>query len=197
MTTVVINCFHWIGFHFVEKLLEQGVKVIGVHEKQTDQTSFLAMFFARNSSFDFSNVAPKEAERVIVIGDTHIIPKSKHVMQCMHGGTSVEQHIKGRLYVNMPLLFGEWMPMDQTGMYFGQRHIPYHSEEFHDDAVYVKDFVNDCLLEFNQKIDQQTSYPLEGLILEKGEQIRDNSTKRINIDKMQKHYLKYASFHDA
>ncbi len=200
MTIVVINCFDWIEFHFVEKLLEQGVKVIGVHEKQTDRTLFLEMFFARNSSFDCTKKIPKEAERVIVIGDTHMIPRSKHVMQCMHRETSIEQHIKGRLYVYIPLLFGEWMPMDKTGMYLGQRHIPYHSEEFQDEAVYVKDFVNDCLSEFNQTIEhrkENTPYPWEGLILEKGEQIRDNRTKRINIEKMQKHYLKYASFYDT
>lgn len=197
MATVVVNCFHWIGFHFTEMLIEQGEEVIGVQGSKHEKSDFLSMFVSRNSLFTHKNDMPEKAEKVIVIGYTNKIPKSDTIIQCLTGDNTKNVNKESHLCIEIPLLYGEWMPMDKSGIYVDNKHILFTSRQFKEKAVYVKDFIKNCLdsLDGNMKDTKESLSKNQEFILENNPCFRDNRNKNKKVEKLQEHYLRYASFY--
>ena len=146
MPILVMNCDHWIGFHLVERLLELGYQVHGVAEEEKDD--YLTHFFGRNSRFAFVTSTEEivydacfmisemkenqtiQTDQMILIDDRYQFKKveNKHA------------HI-----IRPPLLYGEWMPMTKDSVYYADRWINIHSEQFKKDGVYIKNFVDSLL----------------------------------------------------
>lgn len=123
MTYLVAYCNNWIGFHVVNELLDNGFAVDGMLDEKGNED--LSMFFGRNSSFTFVQTSGrKKYDAKIIIDDHHVKWNTN----------------KREITINTPLLFGEWMPMNEKGLYKNNENILFDSELFRSKAIYVKDF---------------------------------------------------------
>lgn len=147
MKVLVVNCLDWIGFHLVNQLLEKGYKVDGLHTLVSKKREHLSMFLGRNSSFLLmKSIEMIEYDVCFIIGAYEEIEeiKSKHLIHMKH--EPIDQIGTGtRLEIQMPLLFGEWMPMNNGGMYDNGTYIPFESKDFLSEVVYINDFTKNLL----------------------------------------------------
>ncbi|MCD5324700.1 MULTISPECIES: hypothetical protein [Pontibacillus] len=51
MAYLLSGCFHWIGYHLTEALLNEGETVIGVDSDWNEQKEWLSLYVGRNASF--------------------------------------------------------------------------------------------------------------------------------------------------
>ncbi|MFD1850057.1 hypothetical protein [Oceanobacillus bengalensis] len=140
MSILVVNCSHWIGFHITEALLGAGNTVEGIpFDEETDD---LLMFFGRNSSFTLSsNIRKKKYDICIIIGEYDhraIINADKIVI--INEQKHDENRDSSTTTIKAPLLYGEWMPMNEKGCYVGEEYITFESDYFKQNAIYIKDF---------------------------------------------------------
>ncbi len=126
----VENCFHWIGFHIVNRLLEEGCRVDGIDDLSTEKKENLAMFVGRNELFRHLPVIQESSgyNAIITVDDQ-----------------MVKMHREEPVTIQLPLLFGEWMPMNQDGVYNGDEFVPFAAKEFTSRAVYIDDFLTGFL----------------------------------------------------
>lgn len=144
----VSGCFHWIGYHIVNHLLEHSYPVATDERPLTDNEEHLAMMIGRNDLF-----SPLSDDRS-ANNDTHVILSKENgapiqnmdAVKTFKLSRKQEQGRKGIIVVQLPLLFGEWMPMNEDGVYVDERFIPFTSEIFQNKAVYIKDFIASFML---------------------------------------------------
>lgn len=144
MSFLIVNSFHWIGYHIANYLLENGHEVDGFDTLSSSKEEHLSMYFARNDLFSLiaSTELQSEYDTAIFIGNTEV-PFCKHIHAQkkikLHQG-SADHHDKV-INVEIPLLFGEWMHMNENGMFRANDVIPFSSETFLTEAIYIADFV--------------------------------------------------------
>lgn len=51
MKVLIIDCFHWLGFHLTTKYLDEGFSVTGVDTLMEPRREFLCDFVGRNANF--------------------------------------------------------------------------------------------------------------------------------------------------
>lgn len=144
MSILVVNCFHWVGFHIVNGFLEKGEDVDGIDLSPSDETEHLASFFGRNSLFQQVEAnTRKEYDTTIMIGDVGCFDtsNSKQVIRINDNNGLEEGNCSFVTNIRVELLFGEWMPMNRQGVYKNSKHISFDSEQFLTQAVYIQDFV--------------------------------------------------------
>lgn len=203
MSTVVVNCYHWIGFHFVQMLLARGEEVIGFHDEPSDKNTFLSMFLGRNHSFTHVRNMPEKAHKVIVIGSSDSIPEASITIQCIaHLDKKQRSREDNSVLVYMPIIFGEWMPMNAEGIVVRNELLPFDSDTFINEAIYVKDFINCCLPLLDGAfsptplhIKARNMKGNKEIILENEVYFRDNRGKAEMIKKVQQHYVDYTNFY--
>ncbi len=71
MDFLIANCYDWIGFHIVNKLLENGYDVDG-YDHSSEDDHHLSMFLGRNSSFTFVKDITAKNYRTSIILDEDI-----------------------------------------------------------------------------------------------------------------------------
>lgn len=144
----VSHCFHWIGFHIVNHLLENGYSVTGNEHALTDKQEHLAMMIGRNDLFTLLiDDTPKgKYTHVILPNENSDVPQEIDAVKTFKLSREEGQHDKRMVDVRTPLLFGEWMPMNENGMYVDGKYIPFDSETFQNDAVYIGDFIASLML---------------------------------------------------
>ncbi|RYG72582.1 hypothetical protein EU245_09605 [Lentibacillus lipolyticus] len=126
MIYVVKNCFHWIGYHIVNRLLEEGCQVNGMDDLSTEKKENLMMFVGRNEQFRHVSINSKNSGHDVTITvDDHMI----------------KLHKEHPVTIKLPLLFGEWMPMREDGVFNGQAYVPFDASEFAARAVHIDDFL--------------------------------------------------------
>ncbi|ELK45218.1 UNVERIFIED_CONTAM: hypothetical protein N8J90_11470 [Halobacillus marinus] len=134
MVVVVHPSFHWIGYHVCKELLQEGHVVIGIDPIKDKRSDLLYMYVGRNSNFQ------------------HFFQKSDKENHMHNSGSEVEVDIKkgkvrivtseGEERVEIPALYGEWMPMaDHSFQEKGDLRKWIEETE----AVYVGDFVKTLL----------------------------------------------------
>lgn len=150
MSLLVFNCNHWIAFHLIQALLEEEYMVDGILDDNEDDD--LTLFFGRNSRFSLAASAfKKKYETCFIIGKAGNIKdiQAKKIF-IVDPDDSIaypaEQHVH---IIKTPLLYGEWMSMTDTGFYQRGEWLPFHSERFQKEAVYIENFVA-CLLQMMQ-----------------------------------------------
>lgn len=201
MSILVVNCFHWIGFHVVDGLLEKGEEVDGIDLSPPDEMEHLSLFFGRNSLFqqvDLTN--RKEYETAIIIGDYDGLDQvnSKRYI-IINGKKGIEKGNRSFITnIHVRLLFGEWMPMDQRGVYVNGQHITFDSNLFLTQAVYITDFVQGLLnwmtipslprsLNIKSRQDKRdTNEKLENTIF-----LKDNTPIEEKIQIVKTHYKRF------
>src|SRR5699024_3073000 len=63
--------------------------------------------------------------------------KTKHLLLV---NSVKDQQNPNTIHIRLPLLFGEWMPMNEEGILYKNRLISFTSDKFLRDAIYVRDF---------------------------------------------------------
>ncbi|WP_042149029.1 hypothetical protein [Paucisalibacillus sp. EB02] len=204
MTILIQNCFHWIGYHYVNFLLEKGIVVKGVDKIDTEKKENLYMFIGRNSSFELMD-SPKnnKAKIAIVIGDCNSAAPcidAERIFQLDVNG--LKNKIDNATIIKAPLLFGEWMDMTEEGLVTGEKIIRFDSVKFQSESVYIGDFVkatypvlklppnSSNITVFSKKIFLNESVKLENSIY-----IRDNVPIEDRMKKVLTHYRRYKKFY--
>lgn len=205
VSILLINCFHWIGFHMTNQLLESGYKVDGIDQNSSHQQEQLSMFVGRNSSFsllDKQNL--NEYRYSIIVGSySHIEQiQANHTLQMTGSSDTNNQRNQAVIEIEMPLLFGEWMPMTEKGIYYRQQFIPFDSPRFLLNAVYIKDFTNSLLqwmeshhLSHVKKVKTTRSNDAD-LKLENTIYLRDNRPIHKQIEHVIDHYKRFKQFYE-
>jgi hypothetical protein len=200
MTYLVNDCNHWISYHLIEELLNAGNKVEGL--KNGKKNDHLLMYFGRNSHFSLTeDYKTKRYHAVISLqkplanvkaGKTHII-----------NPLDDESKLDGAAYIQVPLLFGEWMPMTNNGMYVNEKFIPFDSEYFLTKSIYIKDFTKVFVqwmqeenknqeLEIVSKNDESERVKLENLLY-----LRDNGPIEKQLNQVIEHYTMYRKIYNC
>lgn len=192
MTCLVVNCNHWIGYHIVNGLLEDDWLVEGVIDKEEKDT--LSMFFGRNSNFSFcENVEKKVYDTVISVGVPLKEIDHVHTNRSVIIHPTVPENMKeDTILIKAPLLFGEWMPMNENGMYRNHLFIPFDSTYFLTEAVYIEDFVSYLVKWLNDDIaDNKKSAIIK---LEHSAYTRDNRPIEKKLEQVKEHYHQFKKY---
>ncbi len=185
MLFLVENCFHWMGFHLVNCLLENGYKVDGVDDLSSDMKEHLSMYVGRNASFQHLSSPERSTtyDRLINITDKELI-------------LTIQPNTSHR--INLPILFGEWMPMKKDGMYHQKTFISFDSDIFFNEAIYIGDFMKSLIqwVESSQlpeilEVKSINNIQSEEVKLENSVYIRNNITIEENLKVVIKHYEKF------
>ncbi|SHG23048.1 hypothetical protein [Ornithinibacillus halophilus] len=204
MSLLIVNCFHWIGFHLVDHLLEEGYEVCGMDDLGSEKKENLSMFFGRNDSFKLiSEKEESEFDTVIVVDD--VFPatiSSKKTIEI--GFNSIEGREGQIIQVTVPILFGEWMPMSEEGIIYNDRLIPFESEEFLTEAIYINDFIQvfsqlikASNLSNNIMVCSQKCRDSKDVSLENSIYIRDNVPIEEKVEEVKRHYQRYKDFYGS
>ncbi|PAV29206.1 hypothetical protein CIL05_12475 [Virgibacillus profundi] len=200
MTFLVASCNHWIGFHIVNALLEEGYEVDGVSGEAGNEN--LPMFFGRNSLFTMVNANErKDYDIVIIIDETLNMERieSKRIIKIgeISDGSENTVHIKNLL------LYGEWMAMNEKGIYSNNEFIPFNSKTFQDEAIYIKDFTKALIqwlktdeLPSNLHVKSSKNKDDKGLKLENTIYLRDNIPKEEKLKTVLTHYKEFIKLYE-
>ncbi|WP_139344966.1 hypothetical protein [Virgibacillus pantothenticus] len=192
LVTLVANCNHWIGFHIVNGLLEQGLEVEGlVNDKKDDG---LTLFFGRNSNFSFFiDKKNNPYDQIIRVGTMNINANlsSGLFMTLAHPSTVNHLTSSNELYIELPLLFGEWMPMTESGMYFQGEFISFSSDNFNQHATYIQDFVARFINWLSTTDLHHINRTVKKINLDKFVGIQDNRPKEDKVKQVIQHYQNY------
>lgn len=143
MEVLVINYTDWIGYHVVEALLKEDYIVTGLALDEGNND--LADFFGRNSAFQlYEEQKVKSYDLVICIGNSERLDKINADKYFLINSTKELQKEKG-VSISAPILFGEWMPMDEKGFYQTGDRIDFSSETFMNEGIYIADFIKNFL----------------------------------------------------
>ena len=200
MPVLVINCFHWIGFHITNQLLEIGCQVEGINNNSSEKSANLSLYIGRNSLFKLISLKElNKYDTVINIGeskDLHEIDTKRTIL--ISDTERTRNEIKNVTFIRTPLLFGEWMPMNREGVYYLNEHIPFDSELFLTQSIYIKDFTESLvqILKMNklpstlvtQSVKNSKSVEQK---LDKSLFIRDNVPIGRNVEKLLEHFQRF------
>lgn len=130
MTILVAPCFHWIGFHLVEELLNEGEEVVGMQKINTEKEENLALFLGRNSSFihtdEIDNFEGVPFSSILTT-DKYALTETLTTLEAKNyfyltRGSETGSVKKDWTVINRPLLFGEWMDREEEGE-IGRAHV--------------------------------------------------------------------------
>ncbi|WP_047982450.1 hypothetical protein [Ornithinibacillus contaminans] len=202
MKVLITNCFHWIGYHYVNHFLEKGMEVGGIDTIDTEKKEHLSLFLGRNSSFTLLEREENTYDIVIQIDDGSLCSNKtpKTFMIC----TKPPKHVKNTNCVLLysPMLFGEWMDMTEDGVIWNEKLIPFNSKEFQKKAVYIEDFLDATypimtgttilrdLTLISKKNFQDRAVKLENSIY-----IRDNVPIEVNVENVKAHFQRFKNLY--
>ena len=151
------NCFHWAGFHMINHFLEKGYTVDGFYNGNEKTKEHFMMFLGRNNNFSLLNkTAPTEMPEIqydlaISVGKWNEPIKCKKYVEIEMQGYHLTEKDKysstsnETTIVYAPLLFGEWMPMTEKGIYQNETFMRFDSEFFLKEAVYISRFIESLI----------------------------------------------------
>jgi hypothetical protein len=203
MHVLVMNCFHWIGYHIADQLLVNSYKVDGIAGEPANQKDHLSMFLGRNSAFQLKTAAASETSYDAVITMGECVPSDVRANRCLCiNGTDCGQSGLAETVIHTPLLFGEWMPMNEEGLYMEEQFIRFDSKCFQTEAIYIEDFTRGILqwLQVNElpnvlDVKQETAGS-KAVKLENTIYLRNNRAKEINMTRLQDHYRRFQNLYD-
>ncbi|MUK90588.1 hypothetical protein GMD78_19715 [Ornithinibacillus sp. L9] len=203
MSILIANCFHWVGFHLLNELLDRGIEVAGIDALDTDRKEHLSMFIGRNSSFSFiDNSEASNYETFIIIDNSDDIPSNFTSRKIKIGFGESREEKENIVHVHAPILYGEWMPMNEKGCLHQERFIDFDSEEFQSEAIYIGDFVKAFIqwlkvdnLPGHIEVRTKKNNEDQALKLENSIYIRDNVPKEENLKRVLAHYRRYKEFY--
>lgn len=198
---LIINCFHWIGYHIADSLLEQGRSVDGMDCIDSKQKDHLSMFFGRNDLFSMINQHDlSQHDTVIIVGNASVLPNILAERKIIIDNR-IHLHAPDCISIAIPFLIGEWMPMNEKGVYVDGNMIPLESELLRTEAVYVRDFTEILLqwlhiMVLPKKIEVRSRNSQQNR-LENSMHILNNRPKGEMIKRLKAHYRKNKYVYDT
>ncbi|WP_188455316.1 hypothetical protein [Virgibacillus oceani] len=198
MAYVVTNCFDWIGYHLVNHLLNQGQNVIGFDEISSDKKETLSLFFGRNELFTLNpSKRNKQGDDIAISVDVQTSGHSERTIQ-LRFDKPEEKRKTNIVSIKLPLLFGEWMEMNDDGFYDKNDFVRFDSERFLTEAIYIKDFIY-CVMQFTKsaylpeliEIKSFREKEMNDADQETSIYVRDKKPITENLKIVQAHYAKF------
>ena len=199
MEVLVFNVSHWIGYHIANRLLQEGYKVKGIEGEAFN--NHLIDFFLRNSNFELiTRRAEITIPLAICVGE---IPER---VECNYDQliqiNGKKPHSTDTIAIHIPYLFGEWMPMTKEACYIGGNRIRFSSQEFLDEGVYIKDFL-ELLLKLLESppagqvffVRSARNQSLKGKKLEKTFLLDENIAIEKNLNQVKEHFHKFQTLY--
>ncbi|MGY0692783.1 hypothetical protein ACW2QC_08325 [Virgibacillus sp. FSP13] len=206
MSLFVTNCFQWVGFHIVNYLIEHDFKVDGFDEIKTGKQENLSMLVGRNDLFSLvTEKNQKKAYDMLILNGSHEsqldVQANRTFRLC--SDSSGNKRAPRTTIIKLPLLFGEWMPMNEKGMYAQNTFIPFDSADFLHNGVYIEDFIN-CLAQLIQmnhlpsfiEIKSAKNKARKEKELEKTIYPRDIRPIEENVKKVLEHYNRFYDLYE-
>ncbi|MRG87065.1 hypothetical protein [Salinibacillus xinjiangensis] len=128
MKVMIMDCFHWMGFHLVEKYLSEGIEVIGLDQMDHPRKEFLYSMIGRNALFewneDISKVESDESKHSVIAFNQQPTKVKKLLKRykirgdfyfIMEEGNSSRNNseelglIQNEYMIYTPALMGKWM----------------------------------------------------------------------------------------
>lgn len=202
LTCLVIGSNHWIGFHIVNELLAQDIQVDGIEEKQGNE--LLSLYFGRNSSFSLVT------DDVNKHYDTIIFSDKKQLLQHVQADRIFEiigdeeqlKNATNSICIHPPILFGEWMPIKDGGVYDRQQWIGFDSAVLQTSGVYIEDFAKGLIqwMHTRQLPAELVVKSIRDKAHDKGKRgntiyLRDHISVQENIKKVCDHYERYSALY--
>src|SRR5699024_11747942 len=97
MIFLVENCFHWLGFHIINRLLDNGYQVDGMDDLDTDKKEHLSMFVGRNELF--RQITSRERN-------------TDYDISMQADARKLESEKEQAITIKLPLVFGEGVQMN-------------------------------------------------------------------------------------
>lgn len=200
MEILIMNYNDWIGFHLVEAFLNEGYTVHGVKGKDSNEN--LEDFLARNSNFHVQRKLEKKSYPLVICpGANEELVKQDAEQLILINSTHIKQDNEV-LLINIPLLYGEWMPMDEEGFYVDGKKIEFTSEIFKNEAIYVGDFIKLFLQWIRKTTDLEEirmklgkNKDNQAIKLEKTFFVDENVPIGDELEKVIRHYKRYQHFY--
>ncbi|WP_186576644.1 NAD(P)-dependent oxidoreductase [Aquibacillus kalidii] len=203
---LIVGCYDWVGYHITNKLLEQGQEVIGIDTMDSDKKENLAMFVGRNGLFSHYDSAQavikdkkhKEGFKAIIfikpedISDIEEISYFSQVSLCLRSKN--ENMDECVTFVDIPLLYGEWMPRDNEGIFHGEEYVRFDSDQFKKEATYIEDFVN-AFIKFAEESESPDYAMFASDKSEKEDEnitiVRETKSQGERLQELDEHYEKF------
>lgn len=203
MSILINQCYHWISYHLIEELLICGHSVFGIHDRKNKMDEHLSMFLGRNSLF--KEGVPSQYlspfKGAIIFGNDFSLTEYQ-VEKIIRINATTEINTKKTTIIEQPLLFGKWMHMNEEGMFYNEKFIPFQSDYFLNNAIYVKDFskllvnwLTKGYLPPKLKIYSANSRENEDVLLENSIYIHDNIPINKQLEDVLDHYKKFSIFY--
>jgi len=200
---LIVNWTNWLGYHFINELLEADYTVHALITDPEERTNRFAQFFTRNSSFSFV-----DKDNLLTYSDTVVIGnfpiKSVSSKRTWHINCTFRENNGQCVFVFTPILYGEWMSLNEEGIFFQDNFISFASKKFHNETIYIKDFLkifqqwlkstlipHKIVLCVNRKLFNREIFMLENIVY-----FRDNRPKYKHIETVKKHYKKYKRLYE-
>lgn len=194
MYIIVGNCFHWIGFHLINRFLEEGFSVIGKDHVDTPKKEFLSMFVARNDSFSLNPINKKEKDHLTIeVCDTDYENKRENILKIIKTGTNHEntEHI-----VYAPYLIGEWMPAEEIKMNEIQKEKLQGAARIEDFVSAIYQWVNiNTYLPSTFRVISRREKNISNALLENFVYLRDNRSIQNDFNRVLEHYQRFQTFY--
>lgn len=192
MNILVRNCFHWIGFHIVNRFILNGNHVVGLNDHMTDRAEFLSFFLGRNSLFTLVDQTQAQYDLTVIVNDD----KDRKKLLLKRKGAEILTTIQ------TPLLFGEWMKMDENGIFIANKHIPFKSDKFLTQAIHIDDFtkslnqwIKSTHLPAHLKTQSSRDVFHKDVILDNSIYIRDNIPIERKVNDLKDHYKRFNNYY--
>ncbi|SDZ74794.1 hypothetical protein SAMN05421743_10143 [Thalassobacillus cyri] len=197
MVYIIDACFHWIGFHLTQHLLTEGYEVIGIDPLEGTKQENLYFFIGRNSRFQhFHSIEEMERhchnetiEAVISVG-------SPADGRSRFGELFVYESVEGFMNrkgngVELPPLYGEWMPRDEQTIYISKTEPLLFSDLVdREDSLYIEDFIVYFFKNFSEK---GTSFSASDLLSLQSPSTKNNEELK---EQLQEHYRQYRRIYE-
>ncbi|WP_148417103.1 NAD(P)-dependent oxidoreductase [Oceanobacillus jeddahense] len=144
MRILVIPHNHWVGYHIVTRLLDNGYQVDGIRSAQLN--SGLEDFFGRNSHFQEVDQVKNDYDLAIIINQSEIKNLHEHTEKVILIQTVFDQNAvsdnSAASVISVPYLIGEGMELEENKVYADGELVSCSDEAWQKKAIYIKDFLN-------------------------------------------------------
>src|SRR5690625_45955 len=198
MMKILINhCFDWESFHFIDTFLSLSYQVFGLNDKKVKMSEHIAMYFARNSLFSQKDTILNEKafDIAIVFDDISLLQQISAKKKFLITDDHVEA-IFPITIIQKPLLYGEWMEMDEEGLYIRDEYILFSDQTFQNNAIYIRTFVQLIISMFvqNKLPDKLQIYPYRSTKRSKsGVFLLEKEDQTSILAQVVRHYKKHSS----
>lgn len=204
MSILVKGCFNWIGFHIVDHLLKEGYEVKGIQTTSSKQSTHLSYFFDRHTGF--SLIDDKESQHVqtaLLVNESgsDVINASRTIV--VSEQPDLENMKDHQIVIKQPLLFGEWMPIQDNGCYYLNEYIPFDSVKFREQAIWIHDFTKKIVTLLAKKalpqiinVERNQNGAFSGLTLDNTFHIQDNTPIDSKVEDVLDHYKRFNQYYE-